>query len=416
MGIFDNFDKLELEEMRFEVALFQAISISSYANEMKTYAKNKGTKIINTVSGMLNKKGVDETKIETVEELVAEKCEELKYAIREELHDEMVKVIKDRLISLGVDMNELTTEDRIAYFAIKEAQKNISSGVGADASMAQKADDIASLFSKKQIKELKGNITQNRQDRDLLAHFIWKVSVHNQAYFSVGIEEAEGEAVLDEELQQLLRDKTNYQQREKDASIAITGTEYKIAGAKANIVDLESKMVYVDKRISEYEMKGEQESADAESARRVKSITESEIQTKKNELAEYEVKLETLKNDKLSLEEEKKQKETKEEELVKKMTELLKKKWSEHLLGVVIVDSAIEHLVRVYSLSDRKVLESALIELGTSPCTDLIAEKDQTGENQIFSFVISKTAVGRVVFKNDNGIMEVSKILKLRRS
>lgn len=415
VGIFENFDKLELEEMRFEVALFQAISISNYANEMKTMAQNTGTKIINTVSGLMNAKGIDEVRVETVEELVAEKCDELKYAVKEELHEEMVKVVKDRLVALGISEADLTDENVIAMYAIKEAENAIFGGVGQEASLAQKADDVASAFSKKQIKELKGNISQSRQDRDLLAHFVWKVSVHNDPYFPTGLEENENEASLDAEYRGIIRDKSDYQQKEKDINIAITNTEYKIAGAKANIVDLESKLGFVDIRVSEYEQKGEFDTADAASARRVKEITEAEIKTKREDVKLYETKMEALKSDKVALATEKEESAVKEQEVIAKISELVKAKWDNQLLGISVQADAVEHLVGIYSMKDRKVLEAALIELGSSSRPDLLAEGDNANGSEVFSFVLSERAIGRVIFKVENGTIVVSKILKLKK-
>lgn len=415
VGIFENFDKLELEEMRFEVALFQAISISNYANEVKTMAQNTGTKIINTVSGFMNTKGIDEVRVETVEELVAEKCDELKYAVKEELHEEMVKVVKDRLVAIGIPVSELTDENVIAMYVIKEAENAITSGVGQEASLAQKADDVASAFNKKQIKELKGNISQSRQDRDLLAHFVWKVSVHNDSYFPVGLEESEDEAALDAEYRGILRDKSDFQQKEKDINIAITNTEYKIAGAKANIVDLESKLGFVNIRVSEYEQKGEYDSADAASARRVKEITEAEIKTKREDVKLYETKMETLNAEKVALATEKEESVLKEQNVLVKISELVKTKWANKLLGVSVQADAVEHLVSIYSLKERKILEAALIELGSSNRPDLLAEGDNADGSEVFSFVLSERAIGRVVFKVENGTIIVSKILKLKK-
>lgn len=415
IGISENFKNLALEELRFEVALFQAISMSNYANEMKSIAKNKGTRIINKVSGLVNGKGVEEVPVITVEELVIQKNDELKYATEEELQDLMLQVLKEKLVENGIELAKLNSDEKVLQYAVKEGVLGLSSGIGEDASLAQKADDIAEKFAKKQIKELKGNISGTKMNRDLFAHFIWKISVHNKAYFPAAFADAEGEILQDQELRALMLEKSNYDSKKREIERTITSTDNKIIGNKANIADLEEKLTFVDKRIADFVDKNEEYTADAESAKRVKSLTEKELSHKKDDLAFQEAKLKQLYLDIDSLEDDKNRKEQREEELNKSLVDLVKNKWCDLLPDLVIASSALEHLIKMYSFKERQVLESALQELSLYAGSTVTAgEVNNEGKN-IFSFVIGSKAVGRIIYENNGGIIEVLDVFKIKR-
>ena len=85
------------------------------------------------------------------------------------------------------------------------------------------------------------------------------------------------------------------------------------------------------------------------------------------------------------------------------------------LLDLEIEDEVISHLISIYPLKERKILESALVELGSSSAPEVMAVKDTITGKYYYTFVISKKAMGKIIFEKNEQKVRVTNILKLRR-
>ena len=414
-NIFENFDLLDIDEMRFEVALFQTMSVENFANEMKTTVINAGSKLINRAAELVNRKGVEETKVEKISGLMEEKYNEIAGLTKEELHFKMLDLVKEKLQTMGIDECNLDNEDKVSICAIREAAVKLAGGIGAEASIGQKADDIAENFSKKQIDNLKTNVIKSRMDRDLLSHLIWKSSIHGEKYFPMELEEAPDEDKWDSEYWEILKSSSLSHDKEKELSLAIANAENRISGDKSVIADLENKLMFTEKRLLDFEVKGQSECADAESTRRVKDLTEKQLRQKKVALAESETNLTTLKYDLQYFEEQKEEWQEKENRFGNHLFEIVRRKWTNQIVGLEIEDEVISHLISIYPLKERKILESALVELGSSSAPEVMAVKDTITGKYHYTFVISKKAMGKIIFEKNEQKVRVTNILKLRR-
>ncbi len=415
-NLFTLFRSLSKEQQCEEIAFLSVISNSSYAKELLSKAKNAGTRAINKVSSLVKKGGITESEVMTQSDMIAVVVEEMSELNAEDIVDRAKEVIKEKLTSLGYkDMDTISDEELLSQRIMKEAGIAVFSEIGEAGTPYQKGDDVVKSIVKKDVSQFKVSISGHKLTRELLAHFVWKVTPTDKFYFPAGIAGSEKEVELDEKYFAAMREKTATPEDIAAIEKQILSLENKILGDVSSIADLEQKLIFVDKRISEFEIeKTAEDSADFVSAKSVKKITEEELAAKKKDREDLENKIETLRADKKAKEAEIAAKKAKTDAMAAEIAVEVKKVF-QTAFALTISAEAIEKLCRVYSVKDREVLSSALKELSAAKEPTFLAEPNLKDGQLVMSFVISKSALGRIYYTVSEGQIDVKNVLKVKR-
>lgn len=414
-NLFDSYRALAEDEICDEAAFLAVISNGNYAKELKTRAMNMGTRVVNKISGMVKKEGVQETEVITVNDMVAIESEILRDgSTKEEVVDKAKATLIEKLSILGYKELDASDEENLSALIMKEAGLGVAGQIGANGTPAQKADDVVKNFVKKSPMDYKVNISSAKLSRELLAHFVWKVTPEEKVYLPTPIESTEEMQTLDTEYFAVMREKAACKDDIHSIEKEILTLETKIVEDASYIADLQSKLVFVDKRLAEFEIeKTADDNADYVSAKSVKKITEEELAAKKSHREECEEKVISLKEEKKTSEEKTASRDAKIEELSKKIAELVKEQY-QGTFALTIANEAIEKLSKVYSAKDREVLSSVLKELASAKDPVLYASLKEEQEYSL-NFIISAKAVGRINYSYEEGQITVNSILKLKR-
>ncbi|MCQ2521621.1 MAG: hypothetical protein MJ105_04515 [Lachnospiraceae bacterium] len=410
------FRELSREEQCEEVAFLSVISNGNYARELLSKAKNAGTKAINKAAGLIKKNGVTEAEVLTQSDRIALVVEEMADMEADEIVEKCKEVIREKLTSLGYKDADILDEEIMSQRIMKEAGIAVSSEIGAEGTPYQKADDVMVAITKKDVSQFKVTISGNKLTRELLAHFIWKVTGEGKKYFPEGIAATEKELELDEQYFAAMREKVSTDEELAELDRQVLNMENKILGDISSITDLEKKLVFVDKRISEYEIeKMPEDAADFVSAKSVKKITEDELQAKKADREALTEKIERVKATKKEKLEAIEAKQQKTEALAAEIAVEVKKIF-QSAFALTIYSEAIEKLCKVYSAKDREVLSSALKELAAAKEPAELADPLEKDDQKVMTFVLSKKALGRIFYICKDGNIEVTNVLKVKRS
>lgn len=167
--IFDGIEKMTKEQLCYEVALFEHITISGYAKAAAGKAKQTSVRLANRVTGLFAKKQFTEPEALSLSGQIAISKESLMLKDEEELKSLLKGNLCGRLESLGVkDAAELPKE-RLSALIIMKAGEALEE-VPDTAMLLRKAELIADKNKRQEPEDFEDTVLPAKLDKELLAH------------------------------------------------------------------------------------------------------------------------------------------------------------------------------------------------------------------------------------------------------
>lgn len=169
--IFDGIEKMTKEQLCFEVALLEHVTVAEYARAAVKKAKRTSVRLANKVTSLVGKKQFDEPRTLTLSEQIAISAESLSMKSTEELRRLFKENLCRRLVSLGVQDADKLPKERLSVLCIEKAGEAIPEIP--DATMVlRKAELIADKNTRWEPADFEDTVLENRLDREVLAHAV----------------------------------------------------------------------------------------------------------------------------------------------------------------------------------------------------------------------------------------------------
>ncbi|MCM1105235.1 MAG: hypothetical protein NC409_14165 [Clostridium sp.] len=167
--IFDGIQKMTKEQLCYEVALLEQVTVSGYARTVAGKAKKTSVQMANRVTALVAKKQFTEPEAPTLAEQVVISQESLMSKGEEELRLLIKGNLCKRLESLGVENTAAMSEERLSALIITKAGEALSE-VPDTTMILRKAELIADKNKRQRPEDFEDTILPGRLDREVLAH------------------------------------------------------------------------------------------------------------------------------------------------------------------------------------------------------------------------------------------------------
>lgn len=168
-NIFDGFNKLEDEDIRYQIATLETMTVANASKEMGQKAKRTAVKIVNVFAGFINNKQFDEPEVITIQEMLQTNKTKLEDVSREDLDNKLRKILIEKCNSAGAILTNQATDDEISVIVIHTAAKAYKD-INDKFTPAQKADSIqyryAEKFLSRMQKEMSKQTTTEKNKTD----------------------------------------------------------------------------------------------------------------------------------------------------------------------------------------------------------------------------------------------------------
>ncbi|MDF2588849.1 MAG: hypothetical protein K0S41_2690 [Anaerocolumna sp.] len=168
-NIFDGFNKLEDEDIRYQIATLETMTVANASKEMGQKAKRTAVKIVNVFAGFINNKQFDEPEVITIQEMLQTNKTKLDDVSREDLDKKLRKILIEKCNSAGAMLTNQATDDEISVTVIHTAAKAYKD-INDKFTPAQKADSIqyryAEKFLSRMQKEMSKQTTTEKNKTD----------------------------------------------------------------------------------------------------------------------------------------------------------------------------------------------------------------------------------------------------------
>ncbi len=185
--IFDGMEKLTDEQLRFEIALLEQVSVSAFASQTAQKAKKTSVQLANKLTSLVGGKQFTEPEIMPMQEKVMLAADALWGNDREELIEHLRDCVCRKLEKLGVkDAVELSSERQSVLVIAKAAE--VVEGVSVYMSPLRKADAIAAKNIKKEVEDFRITVLESKLQKELLAHVVMNCVQAYGADFAPAVE------------------------------------------------------------------------------------------------------------------------------------------------------------------------------------------------------------------------------------
>ncbi len=169
--IFDGMQKMTKEQLSFEVALLEHITVADYARSAAEKVKRSSVRLVNKVSSLIGKGQLKEPEALTLPEQIAVAQESLMMKEEEELRGLLISNLRGRLQTSGIQNAQELSVERLSVLAVAKAGEAVADIPDA-AMVLRKAEMIADKNTKRGPEDFRKTVLPGRLDREVLAHVV----------------------------------------------------------------------------------------------------------------------------------------------------------------------------------------------------------------------------------------------------
>lgn len=169
--IFDGITKMTKEQLSYEVALLEHITVSGYARTAAEKAKKTSVRLANRVTKLVGKKQFTEPEAVTVAGQVAISQESLMLKDQEELRRLLKANLCKRLEALGAENAAAMSEERLSALTITKAGEAVADVPNATM-LLRKAELIADKNKRRNPEDFEDTVLPGKLDKEVLAHVV----------------------------------------------------------------------------------------------------------------------------------------------------------------------------------------------------------------------------------------------------
>lgn len=361
--IFDGIAKMTKEQLCYEVALLEQVTVSGYARTAAGMAKRTSVRLANRVTKLITKKQFSEPEAPTLAEQIAVSQESLMLKDVEELKRLLKGNLCRRLESLGEKNASAMTEERLSVLLIAKAGEAVTDVPDAVMTL-RKAELIADKNKRLKPEDFEDTILPGKLDREVLAH---AVAAAVRAYdeklaptLSSLPDYRAGKALLryldeEERLQTLLAEHAEWKNEQTSLTNAARMCEDKMRTQESEKRSLKEKEDALLAKEGSPAEKDTYESMLAET----RSLMEDCARKQEEFEKEYQAKKEELHR----LEQKNTEREQELKALLSSRTERLNEKWKEAYPRCEFRDGVANTAAREFCYDELIAMEEALAEL-----------------------------------------------------
>ena len=413
--VFDGIAKMTKEQLSYEVALLEQITVSGYARTAAEKVKKNSVRLANRVTKLVANKEFAEPEAPTLAEQIAVSKESLMLKDAEELRRLLKGNLCKRLEALGVQNTAAMSEERLSVLLIMKAGEALAQVPNA-AMALRKAELIADKNKRIRPEDFEDTILPGKLDREVFAHVVAAaVRAYDQKMAPTLASlpnYRSGEALLryldkEERLHTLLAGSAEWKNEQASLANAAQTCEDKIRtqeNEKRSLKEKEETLLAKEGSPAEkdtYEsMLAETRTLMEDCARRQKEF-EAEFQAKKEELRRLEQK---------NTEGEQELK-----ELIASRTEELIRMWQEAYPRCSFREGVAESVVRELYYDELIALEEALAELCLAENAENLDEPvTECKEYCSCTFYAQTGYAGRIAYCVRDGRITILQVQKSR--
>lgn len=169
--IFDGMEKLTEEQLRFEIALLENVSVSAFASQTAQKAKKTSVLLANKLTSLVGGKQFAEPEMTPIADKVALSADALWGNDKEELVEHLRDCVSRKLEKVGVKDAVQLSSERQSVLAIAKAAEAVE-GVSAYMTPLRKADAIAEKNRKIEVADFGITVMESKLVKELLAHVV----------------------------------------------------------------------------------------------------------------------------------------------------------------------------------------------------------------------------------------------------
>lgn len=413
--IFDGIAKMTKEQLCYEVALLEQITVSGYARTAAGKAKKTSVRLANRVATLIAKKQFAEPEAPTLSEQIAISQESLMCKEEKELQLLLKGNLCKRLESLGVENTAAMSEERLSVLLITKAGEALADVPNA-AMVLRKAELIADKNKRLRPEDFEDTILPGKLDREVLAHV---VAAAVRAYdeklaptLNSLPDYRSGEALLryldeDERLRVLLAESAEWKNEQTSLANAARVCEDQMRtqeSERRSLAEKEEALLAKEGSPAEkdtYEsMLNETRTLMEDCARRQREFEE-----------EYRAKKEELRR----LEQKNTEGERELEELIDSRREQLSRKWLEAYPRCTFRDGVAAHAAREFCYDELLAFEEALMELTLAENAENLDEPVTEKKDYCScTFYAENDYAGRIAYRVRDGRIFILQVQKSR--
>ena len=361
--IFDGIAKMTKEQLGYEVALLEQITLSGYARTAAEKAKKTSIRLANRVTKAVGKKQFAEPKVPTLSEQIAISQESLMLKDAEELKQLLKGNLCKRLESLGTENVAELSEERLSALIIAKAGE-AAADVPNTAMLLRKAELIADKNKRIKPEDFENTFLPGKLNKEVLAHVVAAAVRAYDEKLAPTLASLPnyrtGEALLryldkEERLHTLLAENAEWKNEQISLTNAAQMYEDKMLTQKSQKRSLEEKEAVLLAKDGSPAEQDTYESMLAET----RALMEDCARRQKEFEQEYLAKKEELQR----LEQKNTEGEQEMEELLADCTKQLAEKWREAYPHCEFRDGVIEGVAKELYYDELIALEEALAEL-----------------------------------------------------
>lgn len=413
--IFDGIEKMTKEQLCYEVALLEQITVSSYARTAAGKAKKTSVRLANRVTSLIGKKQFAEPGAPTLAEQIAVSKESLMSKDTEELKRLLKGNLCKRLESLGTENAAALSEERFFVLLVAKAGEALADVPNAVMTL-RKAELIADKNKRIKPEDFEDTILPAKLDKEVLAHAVAEAVRAYDGKLAPTLNSLpdyrSGEALLryldeEERLNTLLAGSAEWKNERTSLTNAAQSCEDKMLTQESEKRALKEKEEALLAKEGSPAEKDTYESMLAET----RTLMEDCARRQKEFEEEYQAKKEELRR----LEQKNTDGERELTELLNTRKERLTKNWREAYPRCEFRDGVAKAAAREFSYDELIALEEALAELCLAENAENLDEPATEKKDYCSCTFYAQTGyAGRIAYRVQNGRIRILQVQKSR--
>lgn len=152
-NVWDGIKKMDNEQLSSQLASLKTVTMSNVFSEIGQKASNKTVKVFNGIRKIFNASAVKEPEVVPLDKRIANCKASLDLKSRETLLNETREVLKEKLKSANIHIEENPSNDALSVAVIEAACKNFKSQIDDELTPAQKADAVYQRYNERLISQ-----------------------------------------------------------------------------------------------------------------------------------------------------------------------------------------------------------------------------------------------------------------------
>ena len=411
--IFDGIARMTKEQLCYEVALLEQITVSGYARAAAGKAKRASVRLANRVTSFIGKKQFAEPGAPTIAEQVAVSQESLMCKDTEELKRLLKGNLCKRLESLGTENAAALSEERLSVLLTAKAAEALSDVPNAVMNL-RKAELIADKNKRFKPEDFEAAILSAKLDKEVLAHAVAEaVRAYDEKLaptFQSLPDYRSGETLLryldeEERLNTLLAQSAEWKNEQISLINAAQTLKDSMLTQKSMRRSLEEKE---EALLAKEGSPAEKDTYDS-MLNETRTLMEECTRRQKEFEEEYRAKQEELRR----LEQKNTEGERELEELLEARTKRLTENWQEAFERFAFRDGVIGNVARDFSYDELIALEEAFAELDLAENAENLDESATEKKDYCSCTFYAQTGyAGRIAYRVRDGRILILQVQK----